>query len=148
MFRIKTKTYYEFFTVEWEWNNPPWVTVVEIAATPVRAAIAFAVAICYCLRYPQAGRDTLHLAVVLSRLSSWQLHPPHGQIRFKKKGMLQKLILGLQGALVASNASRSFGYLQCAEWIQLCLDLWIRWELRGGWSRRSGGAGCRGSVTS
>ena len=65
-----------------------------------KGAIAFAIAICYCLRYPQAGRGTLHLAVVLFCLSSWQLHPPHVQTRFKKKEMLHKFILGPQGALM------------------------------------------------
>lgn len=45
-----------------------------------------------------AGRDTLHLVVVLSHLSSWDLHLPHVQRRFKTEEMLQNFVLRPQGA--------------------------------------------------
>jgi len=77
-------------------------------------AIAFAIPVCYSLKYPQAGRG-LYLAGVLSCLPCWQLHPPQVQTRSEKKEMLQEYILGPQGALVYVGGD----FQQC------CQGLWV-----------------------
>lgn len=74
---------------------------MEIAAIPVKELLLllFLFAIAPGIPMLAEAPCTSHLAVVLSHLSSWQLHPHHVQTRFKKKKMLQKFILGPQGAL-------------------------------------------------